>query len=563
MLRLYETKYVFGLPGETTLPLYNVWYDYSEIRHIMARDERSACFMADGYAKVSFKPGICEAPSPGATHVIPAVVEALKSATPMIIITTDIPLYLEKRNMLTGFDQSSIFRGITKESYTITRADEIPFAIRRAFRLVTTGKPGPVHLRMPMNILEEEVSRPDLYAQREFVKYPSHRFVADYDKINEAIKLLLSSEKPIIVCGQGVLYSQAWDEVIELAELLAIPVGTTINGKGSFPEIHPLSIGVIGARGGTSFSNRVLKEADLIFYVGCNTDSSTTDKWTLPSPEEGKKIIHLDISEAEVGNNYPTIVSLVGDAKATLRIMIAKLKEIIQKRNYNEVPRIKELLKMAKEYYDSLKPYFNSAEKPINPMRFLKELSNTIPEDHILVCDAGVSAIYVSAFWKVKKAGRSVLFNYSIGSLGYALPAAIGAWIAKPQSTVLALMGDGSFGFVAGELETLNRLGANIKVFLFNNQSFGWIRASILLQYGPKFFSTDFKPVDYVKIAEGFGLEAYRVMSPEELVRVLKKTFNTKGPTLIEISVEPEDRLIPPVPKWIKRAKELGLKYIY
>ncbi|MEM3104040.1 MAG: thiamine pyrophosphate-binding protein, partial [Candidatus Bathyarchaeia archaeon] len=277
MLKEYEVDYVFGLPGETTLPLYNEWFEFPYVKHVMLRDERNACFAADGYGRVSFKPGICESPSVGATHVIPAAIEAFKSSMPMIFITTDTPLYLEKKNALTSFDQTALFSGIVKESITVFRGQDIPYAVRRAFRVATTGKPGPVHIRIPMNALEEEIGPADVYAQKNFSRYPGHRFTANRDSILKAADLLLRAERPLIICGQGALYSSAWDELIELAELMEIPVGTTITGKGCFPETHSLSIGVIGSRGGTGFSNSILRSADLVFYVGCNTDQAATD----------------------------------------------------------------------------------------------------------------------------------------------------------------------------------------------------------------------------------------------------------------------------------------------
>ena len=562
MLKLYEVDYVFGLPGETSLPLYAEWLDVDRPKHVMLRDERSACFAADAYARVSFKPGVCEAPSAGSTHVVPAVAEAYYSSTPMVVVTTDVPLHLHRRNMLTALDQTSLFRGITKETTTVTKAEEIPHIIRRAFRLATTGRPGPVHIRIPSDILEEDVPKPDIYAQREFSRYPGHRFVADPERVREALKLLYQAERPVIVCGQGALYSQAWDELVELAELLATPVGSTIAGKGCFPETHPLSIGVVGSRGGTSFSNRVLREADLVFYVGCNTDYAATDGWTLPSPEEGKKIIHLDISEAEVGNNYPTRVALVGDAKATLRLMLSMVDASVR-RDWREVPRVRELIRESREFWDSLSPHLNSSERPVNPLRFVKSLSESIPPDHVVAADPGVGAIYVSAFYRVKRPGRTVLFNYSLGALGFAIPASVGVRFAKPESYVVALTGDGGFGFAAGELETISRVGGKVVVVLFNNQSFGWIRASTYFKYGPRYLSTDFKPVDYVKIAEGFGLAAYRVEGPEELDRALREVFKLEEPAFVEVVVEPEDRFVPPVPSWARRARELGLRYVY
>jgi acetolactate synthase-1/2/3 large subunit len=561
MLKGYQVEHVFGLPGETTLNWYEQWLDYPEIKHVMARDERSAVFMADGYAKVSFKPGVCEGPSVGATHMLPGVAEAYKASVPMIVFTSDIPLHLEKRNMLTGIDQTALYQGVTKESMTVTDASEIPHTIRRAFRLATTGKPGPVHIRLPMDVLEDEFEDPHLYIQKDFKRYPGHRPVAQEDKILETAKILGSAECPVIVCGQGVLWSQAWNEVQTLAELFDIPVGTTISGKGSIAETHPLSIGVTGARGGTSLSNRVVAEADVLFYIGCNTDSAATDGWTLPPMDTRSKIIHLDISGAEAGNNYPTEVVMIGDAKATL----GRLIEVSQARvGVEEPPRIRAIREEAEEYRAYVSELAGSDERPVHPVRFVKELASAMPDDHVLVVDVGVSAIYTSTFHRVERAGRSVLFNYAMGALGYALPASIGAHFARPGSCVVTLVGDGSFGFTAGELETLRRVGGNNNVILFNNSSFGWIRAEATLSHGSELadFSTGFGNVDYCKVAEGFGLRAFRVSGPGDLGSTLREAFGLDEPTFTELRVQPEDGLVPPVPKWIRRAEGLGLRYV-
>ena len=365
MLKNYDVEHVFGLPGETTLPLYKEWLDFPEIKHVMARDERSSAFMADGYARFTNKPGVCEAPSVGSTHILPGVAEAYKASLPVIFMTSDIPLHMETRNMLTGLDQTSMFSGITKETYTVTNPDQIPHTIRRAFRVATTGKPGPVHIRLPYDMLQGEIVDPDLYAQKDFSKYPGHRPVAETEKIVEALKLLGEAEKPVIVAGQGALYSQACDELISIAEMFAAPVGTTINAKGVMPEMHPLSLGVIGARGGTSLSNRILCEADLIFFVGSSTDSAGTDKWTVPSVDTDAKIIQLDISEHEAGNNYPVDVILIGDAKATLQWMLELAN--ISPREMEKLPRIQALIKAKEEHSAYVAGLMSSKEKPIHP----------------------------------------------------------------------------------------------------------------------------------------------------------------------------------------------------
>ena len=561
MLKSYNVSHVFGLPGETTLNLYEQWHDYPDVIHVMARDERSAVFMADGYAKASYKPGVCEGPSVGATHMLPGVAEAYKASVPMVVFTSDIPLHLKKHNMLTEIDQTALFSGVTKETITVSDPSEIPHVIRRAFRLATGGKPGPVHIRLPMDILGGEIDNPQILAQEDFASYPGHRSTAQEDRIHSAVKLLALSSRPVIVCGQGVLWSQAWDEVQILAELFDAPVGTTISAKGSISENHHLSIGVIGARGGTSLSNGVVAGADLIMFIGCNTDSASTVKWTLPPFYSAAKVIHLDISEAEAGNNYPTDIFLIGDAKATLRKMI----NIAPSKSDPDNTTRLEALKKAKESYDNqISELSATDETPIHPLRFVKELTGAIPNEYVMVVDVGVSAIYTSSFFKVRRAGRSVLYNYAMGSLGYALPASIGAQFARPNSCIVTLMGDGSFGFTAGELETLSRLGGNNNVILFNNSSFGWIKAAATFSHGPEYagFATGFSDVDYPRIAEGFGLRAYSVDGPGELGPTLREAFALDEPTFIGIRVMPEDELVPPVPSWIRRAGGLGLRYV-
>jgi acetolactate synthase-1/2/3 large subunit len=482
----------------------------------------------------------------------------------MIVFTTDIPLNCEKRNMLTGLDQTSLYKGITKETLTVTKGSDVPFILRRAFRLATTGRPGPIHIRIPMDVTKENVQNPQIYAQKDFARYPGHRPAAEIGKMKQAVDLLSRAERPVIICGQGVLYSQAWEEVVEVAELFGIPVGTTMTGKGSIAETHPLSIGVVGSRGGTSFSNKVVSEADLIFYAGCNTDSASTANWTLPSEEGDTKIIHLDISEVEVGNNYRTEVVLIGDAKATLRRMIEIVSERMMPGEYKKLPRIVQILDEAKKYDQFLERVSQPDEKPIHPLRFTRELSKALPTESILVADAGVGAIYTSAFYKTKKAGRQTIFNYALGALGYAIPASIGVHYARPDNCVVALTGDGSFGFAAGEFETISRVGGNINIILFNNRSFGWIKAAIFCSYGPKYqdFATNFKEIDYGKIVEGFGLKYYRIGKFED-TEVLRRALVADDPSFIEVKAEIENELVPPVPSWVKKAKELGIRYTY
>jgi acetolactate synthase-1/2/3 large subunit len=232
--------------------------------------------------------------------------------------------------------------------------------------------------------------------------------------------------------------------------------------------------------------------------------------------------------------------------------------------DYYKLPRIKYIItEMEKhaEYYGELSA---SVEEPIHPVRFIKELQKTIPEDYAMVMDVGTSAIYTSTFFKAKRAGRFFAYNFAMGALGFSIPAAIGARFAKPDSCIIGLVGDGSFGLVAAELETIARVGGNINLILFNNKSYGWIRAELLISYGKEYvdFSTNFGDMDYLKIAEGFGMEAVKVEKPEDLNPILKEAFKEPEPRFIEVSTLPEDRLVPPVPRWIRKAKEKGFRHI-
>ncbi|QGA68611.1 thiamine pyrophosphate-binding protein [Sulfolobus sp. E11-6] len=539
LLKEYDVKHIFGLPGESSISLYDQLKE-GDIQHILTRDERNAVYMADAYAKLTYKPGVVEGPSVGSVYMLPGVAEAYKSSTPLIILTTDTPLYGEKENYLTALDQTSLFRPITKDTITVYKIEELPHAIRRAYRLSTSGKPGPVHVRIPGDVLEGTLEdNVELKAQKEFSRYPSQRPLADREMIKKAVDLILKSESPVIICGQGTLYSMAWDEVIEFAELLGIPVGTTITGKGCIPEMHPLSIGVVGGRGGTSFSNSVVEKSDLVILIGSNTDSANTYNWTIPSRD--KTIIHIDISETEAGNNYDSI-NLIGDAKATLREIISEIKgseKGISKKNITLDRSI---------FEDRLS---EEKREVVNPLRFIKELWNLSPEDAIIIADPGVGAIYAAAFYKAKRAGRYFIFNYGLGGLGYSIPASVGAYFAKPNSLIISLSGDGSFGFSVGELETIRRVNANVAIILFNNGGYGWIRAEMRAR-GKDIVGTDFSSPDYVKIAEGYGLSAYRITNDDEISDTLKRAIKNT-PSLVEVIVEPEDKFIPPVMPWSKR----------
>ncbi len=555
MLELHGVSHVFGLPGETTIGWYKEWQKSSDIRFVLTRDERTAAFAAEAYAKVTGRPAVLEAPSPGVTHCTPGITEAFLSSVPVIFFSSDIPINQDKKHGLTGVDQTALYASIVKESFYLTRVEDIPFLLRRAFRVATSGRPAPVHIRVPINLFHDEGEVTDLYAEPEYQTYPAHRPVADHGKIRRAIDLLLEAEKPAIVCGQGALASGAGAAVLRLAECLQVPVATTTPGKGTVPETHPLALRVIGARGGMAYANAYLRAADTVFLVGTNTDSSSTNHWKLYGEAGTTKFIQLDIAEAHVGNNFPLTLGMVGDARATLDYMADLIDPAIERTPLD-------LTEMKRTALDAVfSANIPMPEGTVSPVRLAQVLDRILPPEATVTAEPGVAAIYPSALMSVREAGRRYLTNYSMGALGYSVPAAIGAAHAK-DGPVIALTGDGSLAFVLGDFETIKRSGHNITVILMRNDSYGWIRGeAILLDDVDAPWTTDFGAVDYVKVAEGFGFQTARITLADQIEDVLAAALAHPGASFIEMWVPEQDKIVPFVPNWVEAAREKGLPY--
>ncbi|MEM6985392.1 MAG: thiamine pyrophosphate-binding protein [Pseudomonadota bacterium] len=558
MLELHGVTHVFGLPGETTIGWYEGWRQHSDIEYVLTRDERTAAFAAEAYAKVTGRPAVLEAPSPGVTHCTPGITEAFLSSVPVIFFSSDIPINQDKRHGLTGVDQTALYRSICKESFVLTKPSEIPFMLRRAFRVATSGRPAPVHIRVPINVFRETARVDDVYAEPQYSSYPAHRPVADHTQLRAAIDCLLAANRPVIVCGQGALISRAGDAVLALAERLQIPVATTTPGKGTIDETHPLALRVIGARGGMAYANDYVAEADTVFLVGTNTDSSSTNHWKLYGDPTQKHFLHLDIAEAHVGNNFPTEVGMVGDARASLEFMLAL---IHAEYTLPERPPI-DLSARKRDALDAVF-YANTPmpEGTVSPVKLSQALDSLLPDDAVVTAEPGVAAIFPSALLSVRQAGRRYLTNYSMGALGYSVPAGLGALYAG-DGPVISFTGDGSFAFVMGDLETIKRSGKNITIILTRNDTFGWIRGeAILLDESDEPWSTDFGAVDYCQVAKAFGFEVARITSEEQIESTLKDAIDHPGASFIEMWVPSQDQIVPFVPPWVEAAKKKGLPY--
>ena len=549
MLKAYQIRHIFGVPGDTSLAFYDALCQAQrEITYVLTRDERSAAFMADVYARVSFRPGVCEGPSgAGATYLAGGLAEPHASSIPVIALNSDTPLGHEGRNVLTALDQPALFAPITKWSTLVKRAEHIPDAMRRAFRVATTGRAGAVQITLPMDVLEDEVSAPPLHAEAPCRTYPAYPTHPDPAAVERAADLLSQATQPVIVAGGGVVTAAAWAELTALAETLGAAVGTSICGKGAIAEDHPLSLGVVGSNGRRPYANEVVRAADLILYVGCKTDSVTTVGWTLPPLTTSQTILHLDVDPTEIGRNYPTAVGLVGDA----RLGLADLLVAVRARGVQ--PCRGPLAALAGDisaFWADFEAKADATTTPIKPQRVIQALARLLPDDSVVVADAGTPTPFTAAYLR-SAAGRRVIIPRGYGGLGYAIPGVVGAKLARPQATVVGLMGDGSFGMSVGELETVGRLGLPLTLIQFNNACFGWIKVSQDLLYHGRCFGVDFSSdTDHAAIARAFGLRGVRVEDPEDVTPALREALSADHPTFIDVVTEYEAAEMPPVEKF-------------
>ena len=546
MLQLHGVKHIFGLCGDTSLPFYDALARLQHgMQHILTRDERSAAYMADGYARVSRRVGVCEGPSGGgATYLLPGIVEANESSIPVLGITTDISTTSRGRYALTELDQEALYRPLTKRSEVIDRADKLPEAVRRAFRTMTTGRPGAAHLGLPFDVQNGKVEEKDVWADAALGRFPSSRVSPEQEQIKRAAAALAAASMPIFVCGGGVVIANAEAELAALAEKLGAPVATTVSGQGSLAEDHPLCLGVVGSNGGTLPTREALMEADLVVFVGCRAGSVTTERWRHPAP--GTRVIHIDADPMVPGANYQTEVALIGDAKLALEGLLFELK------GSQSVREGKALVARAKsQKFSAFRELAASDAAPILPERIVATLHDILPRDATVVCDPGTPCPYFSAYYEFLAAGRHFISNRAHGALGYAMAAGVGAHFGRPGTKTVSVMGDGSFGFTAGELETIVRLKVPLMMLVISNSTYGWIKAGQKTGFAQRYYSVDFSRTDHARVAEAFGVKAFKVEKPEALRPALTAAAEHGGPALVDIITQPLQDAKAPVSEWV------------
>ncbi|GGB25271.1 acetolactate synthase [Tistrella bauzanensis] len=561
MLVGYGVDTIFGVPGDTNVPFYEaLQLRADEIRHVMARDERSAGFMADAYGRFTNRPGVFECPSgAGAMYSLPPVAESNGSSVPVILLTIDIPLPGEGRGVLTELDCAKLFEPVTKLSVQVKSPEKLPEIVRRAFRVACSGRPGAVHLQIPEDMLLAEVdpARISLHVEEECRTFPAYPTLPPETKLTQLLELIARSERPLIIAGGGVNRADAGDAVTAFAERHDIPICTTMTGQGSIPDDHRLAIGVIGDNGYHPHANLALEKSDLAIFVGSRIGSVVTIGWTFPQVTLNRRLVQIDISPDVMANNYENLLSVQGDAKLVFQRLVQIEADTGPGRRTGWVD---ELNADRAIFWENAAPLLTDERVPLRPERAVHAFNRALEASGtpaLIYSDAGTPTPYMTRFLKINDRETRFAIPRAFGGLGSALPATVGAWAADPSKRPIGLFGDGSFGMSVGELETLVRLQVPAILILFNNGTYGWIKGLHRLKGHNQCFGVDFLPPEGQAIAEAFGLKAWTARRGAELDTALEQAFAWKtGPCFIDVRIESLAERVPPVYSWLRKRGE-------
>ena len=526
----YGITHVFFMPVIIQQALFEM--ERLGIRRIMAHGEKAAAYMADGYARTSKRVGVCMSQSVGAANLAAGLQDPFLASSPVMAITGRRPQADQHRHSYQEIDHTEPFNAVTKYNVLVNSAEQLPEYLRQGFRAATSGTPGPVHLDFEgttgATIANAEADF-SVTVDEPFAMVPPFRPEPSMELVRQAAQVISQARQPVIVAGGGVVASGAQREVVELAEMLSIPVATSLNAKGTIPENHPLYVGVCGNYSRWC-ANRVVSEADLVIYLGSSTGSMVTNEWTVPAP--GTPIVQIDINAAELGRSYPAQAALQGDAQASIRKLIEAMEPLGPRTEWGNRTR-----QLVNEWRDEVASHVNSDTAPMRPERLCKELSDFLPADSILVSDTGHAGIWTSTMLDLNQPDQSYI--RCAGSLGWSFPAAMGAKCAAPDRPVLCFTGDGGFWYHLTELETAVRYGINTVTVVNNNHSLNQEKRGNEVTYGGQTAGSDelwmLSDVDFAKVAETMGCFGIRVEQPSELQGALEQAFASGKPAVVDV----------------------------
>ena len=532
-------KTLFGYPGGAIMPVFDALYDHRDkLNHILVRHEQGAAHAAQGFARVSGEVGVCLVTSgPGATNTITGIADAMIDSTPIVVIAGQVGVRLLGTDAFQEVDLVGITQPISKWSYQIRRAEDVAWAVSRAFYIARSGRPGPVVLDFAKNAQIEMTDYEPVDV--DFIRSYDPDPETDMDEINKAVELINASQRPLVLVGQGVELGGAQEELRKFVEKADLPCGCTLLGLSALPSKHPLNKGMLGMHGNLG-PNVKTNECDVLIAVGMRFDDRVTGD--LSTYARQAKVIHLDIDPSEIGKNVPVDVPVLGNCKRTLsllneRIVAQKHTEWIESfQPYEE-----------KEYTQVIKPEVFPEDGPLNMGEVVNAVSEATDNEAVLVTDVGQNQMLACRYFKFAKK-RSVVTSGGMGTMGFCLPAAIGATFGAPERTVCAFMGDGGLQMTMQELGTVMEQKAPVKIILMNNNYLGNVRQWQAMFFNRRYSFTPMMNPDYMQIAAAYGIPSRRVMDRLELNDAIREMLKTDGPFLLETCVVEEGKVLPMTP---------------
>ncbi len=533
MLRLYDAAPMFGMGGFQLLPFYDAVRELG-LKHTLINDERCGIFAADAWARITGRPGVCDATlGPGATNLVTGLVESLNAGVPLVVFTGDANRDHASKHMTQESRQLEILGPAVKEVIRVEQGRRIPEHIRRAYTVATAGRPGPVLVDVPEDVCHGSFDYPadELYADTAAARVPARRVRPDGAAVTAAAALLDKAKRPVVLAGGGVHLSAACAALTALARDFNLPVAHTLSGKGAIACTDRQSVGLFGRY--SRIANELIEASDCILVVGCKLGEIATKRYVLPP--QHVPLIHLDIVAEEIGRWAPVEVALWGDAQAGLADLGDAMDRgcAAARAGYAE-----EIGERKAAWRKTAMARYTSADRPINMARLIHELQQVMPADGVLVADGGFAAHWTGLLFDTVRAGRSYIANRGFASIGYGLPGTMGAQLAAAPAPVVGITGDGGFNMVIGELETARRLGLGLTMIVVNNAASGYVKALQHAMFQGRYQSSDLSEVNYADVARAFGCHGVRVEDPDELTTAIAAGLaETARPSVIDVVV--------------------------
>src|SRR5256886_261573 len=536
---------VFGLPGGAVLPIYDALYDFQGLRHILVRQEAAAGHAAEGYARTTRKVGACLVTSgPAATNLVTALQDAYMDSIPIVAFTGQVPTHLIGNDAFQEADNVGITRSCTKHNFLVKDGKDLGPTIREAFHIAATGRPGPVHVDLPKDVLvkEAELVWPDRVQMRSYnPNYDGHP-----GQIKRAAKLLVRARKPVLYVGGGVISSDAHVELRELAELTQIPVTQTLMGLGAFPLEHPLSLDMLGMHG-SYYANMAVHDADVLIAVGARFDDRVTGRVDAFAPNA--EIIHIDIDPSSISKHIKVDIPIVGDCRRVLRALL----EAVREEMHEDTPSLarearKQWLAQLAEWKRQHPFHYDWDDDVIKPQHVIQEISNLTRGEAMIVTGVGQHQMWAAQYYKFKHP-RHWFTSGGLGTMGYGLPTAMGVQAAHPNKQVINIDGDGSFQMNSQEMATCFVAKLPVKTVIIDNSGHGMVRQWQRIIYKERYCAIDLPGIpDWVKLAEAYGCVGLRVTKPSEVVPAIEKMLSTPAPVVLDVCVDKDECVFPMVP---------------